>query len=240
MSLEQLKQRHALPVQFLQVAHRHVPLPAHHIPFQSFYMFLCNLVAWAHYRWHIEQGWISVLGRAADLLFSSYTWFIQCKSMYILVISTYIQVIYIDFWVASGAIRSSTRQRSVKLERDSVASERCIFCFLDINFKKVCSILGRNRYHWGVCHHTLKSVGKAPKDSGHRFIGHDWMSNPVPIMPNEIWSLQHLGVTVNHGWNDVLPVQSQEPLMQLVIWAQCQNIEVRQFHPSVWRKQFVA
>ena len=25
-------------------------------------------------------------------------------------------------------------------------------------------------------------------------------------VPNEIWSLQHLGVTVNHSWNDVLPV----------------------------------
>ncbi len=36
MSLEQLKQQYALPVQFLQVAHSHVPLPAHHIPFQSF------------------------------------------------------------------------------------------------------------------------------------------------------------------------------------------------------------
>jgi hypothetical protein len=36
MALEQLKQQYALPVQFLQVAHCHVPLPAHHIPFQSF------------------------------------------------------------------------------------------------------------------------------------------------------------------------------------------------------------
>ncbi len=60
-------------------------------------------------------------------------------------------------------------------------------------------------------------------------------SNPVPfiMMSNEFWSLQHLYVTVNHGGNDVLPVQSQEPLMQLVLRATCQNIEVRQFHPSV-------
>ena len=63
------------------------------------------------------------------------------------------------------------------------------------------------------------------------------MSNPVPIMPNEIWTLQHLGVD---GGNDVLPVQSQEPLMQLVLRARGQNIEGRQFHPSVGRKQFVA
>ncbi len=59
-------------------------------------------------------------------------------------------------------------------------------------------------------------------------------------LPNEIWSLQHLGVTVNHGGNDVLPVQSQEPVMQLVLRARCQNFEIRQFHPSDWRKQFVA
>ena len=104
----------------------------------------------------------------------------------------------------------------------------------------MCSILGRNRHHGGVGHNTLKSVSKAPEYSGHRLIGHDWMSNPVPIMPNEIWTLQHLGVAVNNGGNDVLPVQSQEPLMQLVLRARCQNIEVRQFHPSVGRKQFIA
>ncbi len=49
-------------------------------------------------------------------------------------------------------------------------------------------------------------------------------------MQNEIGSLQHLGVTVNHGWNDVLPEQSQEPLMQLVLLAEYQNIEIRQFN----------
>ena len=102
------------------------------------------------------------------------------------------------------------------------------------------SIFGRNCHHGCVCHHTLQSIGQATKDSGHRLIGHDWMSNTFFIAPNEIWTLQHLGVTVNHGGNDVLPVQSQEPLMQLVLWARCQNIEVRQFHPRVWRKQFVA
>ncbi len=53
-------------------------------------------------------------------------------------------------------------------------------------------------------------------------------------------NLQHLGVAVNHGGNDVLPVQSQESLMQLVLRARCQNIEVSQFHPSVGRKQFMA
>jgi hypothetical protein len=48
MSLEQLKQRLALPVQCLQVTHRHIPLPAHHITFQtrSFDKYLCDLVAW--------------------------------------------------------------------------------------------------------------------------------------------------------------------------------------------------
>ncbi len=53
MSSEQLKQRHALPVQFLQLTHRHVPLPAQHTPFQSFDEYLCDLV-WVHYRRHIE------------------------------------------------------------------------------------------------------------------------------------------------------------------------------------------
>ncbi len=48
------------------------------------------------------------------------------------------------------------------------------------------------------------------------------------------------GSKVNHGGNDVLPVQSQEPLMQLVLRTRCKNVEVHQFHPSVWRKQFVA
>jgi hypothetical protein len=38
-------------------------------------------------------------------------------------------------------------------------------------------------------------------------------------MPNEIRSLQHLCVTVNHGGNDVFPIQSQEPLMQFVFGA---------------------
>ncbi len=126
------------------------------------------------------------------------------------------------------------------LENELCRQWTCIFCSLDINLQKVCSILWRNRHHWGVCHHSLKSVGKAPEDPGHGLIGHDWMSNPVSIMPNETWSLQHLGVTVNHGGNDVLPVQSQEPLMQLVLRTRCQNVEVHQFHPSVWRKQFVA
>ncbi len=41
-------------------------------------------------------------------------------------------------------------------------------------------------------------------------------------------------------WNDVLPLQSQEPLMQLVLGAWRENIEVSQFHPGVWKKQFVA
>jgi hypothetical protein len=68
MSLEQFKQRHALPVQFLQVTYRDVPPPAQHIPFQSFDKYLCDLVAWVHYRRHIEQGGSSVPGRGADLL----------------------------------------------------------------------------------------------------------------------------------------------------------------------------
>ena len=68
MSLEQFKQRHALPVQVFQVTYCHVPLPAQHIPFQSFDKYLCDLVAWVHDRRHIEQGGISVPGRGADLL----------------------------------------------------------------------------------------------------------------------------------------------------------------------------
>jgi hypothetical protein len=43
MSLEQFKQRHSLPVQFLQVTYRHVPLQAQHIPFQSFDKYPCCL-----------------------------------------------------------------------------------------------------------------------------------------------------------------------------------------------------
>ena len=152
----------------------------------------------------------------------------------------YIQAIYNEYQVTSGAMRSLTRNGSVNIRKRTVTSKLGIFCFLDINLQEVCSILGRNRHHGGVSHNTLKSVGKAPEYSGHRLIGHDRMSNPVPIMPNEIWTLQHLGVAVNNGGNDVLPVQSQEPLMQLVLRATRQNIEVRQFHPSVGRKQFVA
>ena len=68
MSLEQFKQRHALPVQILQVTYRHVPLPAQHIPFQSSDKYHCDLVAWVHDRRHIEQGGSSVPGRGADLL----------------------------------------------------------------------------------------------------------------------------------------------------------------------------
>ncbi len=68
MSLEQFKQRHALPVQFLQVTYRHVPLPAQHIPFQSFDKYLCDLVAWVNDQLHIEQGGSFVPGRGADLL----------------------------------------------------------------------------------------------------------------------------------------------------------------------------
>jgi hypothetical protein len=56
MSPEHLKQRHTLPVQFLQVTHRHIPLPTQHIPFQSFDQNLCDFVAWVYYRRHIEQG----------------------------------------------------------------------------------------------------------------------------------------------------------------------------------------
>ncbi len=41
------------------------------------------------------------------------------------------------------------------------------------------------------------------------------MSNPAPIMPKEIWSLQHLGVAVNHGGKDVLPVQSKQQARNL-------------------------
>ncbi len=68
MSLEQFKQIHALPVQFLQVTYRHVPLPAQHILFQSSDKYHCDLVAWVHDRRHIEQGGSSVSGRGSDLL----------------------------------------------------------------------------------------------------------------------------------------------------------------------------
>ena len=56
MSLEHLKERYALSVQFLQVAHCHVPLPAHHIPFQSFDKYFSNFVAWVLYQRHIVEG----------------------------------------------------------------------------------------------------------------------------------------------------------------------------------------
>ncbi len=68
MRLEQFKQRHSLPVQFLQVTYRHVPLPAQHIPFQSFDKYLCDLVAWVNDQRHIEQEERFVPGRSADLL----------------------------------------------------------------------------------------------------------------------------------------------------------------------------
>ncbi len=67
ISSEHLKQRNTLPVQFLQVTHRHVPLPTQHIPFQSFDKNR-DFVAWVRYRRHIEQWRVSLLGRGTDLL----------------------------------------------------------------------------------------------------------------------------------------------------------------------------
>ena len=61
----------------------------------------------------------------------------------------------------------------------------------------------------------------------------------VLIHCNQIWPLQNLCVTVYDGWNDVLAVKSNKPLMKLILGTGGQNIKVQNLHPRVWRKQFV-
>jgi hypothetical protein len=62
----------------------------------------------------------------------------------------------------------------------------------------------------------------------------------VLIHVNQIWSLQNLCVAVDDGWNDVLTVKSDKPLMKLILGAGGQNIELQNLHPSVRWKQLVS
>ena len=45
---------------------------------------------------------------------------------------------------------------------------------------------------------------------------------------------------MDDGWNDVLTVKSDKPLMKLILGAGGQNIEVQNLHPSVRWKQLVS
>ena len=44
-----------------------------------------------------------------------------------------------------------------------------------------------------------------------------YLSAAVLIQCNQIWPMQNLRVPVDDGWNDVLTVKSNQPLMKLIL-----------------------
>jgi hypothetical protein len=59
------------------------------------------------------------------------------------------------------------------------------------------------------------------------------------VQHEQIWSLQSCPVLVDNGRDNMLPVKSYEPLMQLILGTLSQNMEVMDPHPSIGRKELV-
>ena len=70
-------------------------------------------------------------------------------------------------------------------------------------------------------------------------IRQEGMRNFIAVHCYQSWPLQNFRVTVDDGWNDVLAVKANKPLMKLILGARRQNIKVCNLHPRVWGKQLV-
>ena len=53
------------------------------------------------------------------------------------------------------------------------------------------------------------------------------------VQLDQIWSLQSCRVPVDSGRDNMLPVKSYEPLMQLILGTLSQNMELMDPHPSI-------
>ena len=62
-----------------------------------------------------------------------------------------------------------------------------------------------------------------------RRIRQEGMRNFIAVHCYQSWPLQTFRVTVDDGWNDVLAVKANKPLMKLILGARRQNIEVKIF-----------
>ncbi len=94
-------------------------------------------------------------------------------------------------------------------------------------------------HHVRVGNHCLQYVCKYPKNSSNCLIRYDWVCFSMFVQLDQIWSLQSCRVPVDNGRDNMLPVESNEPLMQLILGTLSKNMEVMDPHPSIGRKELV-